>query len=140
MIRSIKFIIYPKTIIRNFFSDKSKEAKIMFIKKKKGSSEKSVEARVAAIKALGKPDEPKKRRKAEDEASNLAKLLNCLYDEAPECRIAAAQELGKTSEDVAFTYISHIMINEKDENVIEAMKAALVSIRENMRIEHSARA
>lgn len=109
----------------------------MFGKGKKGSRQ-SVEQRVASIKALSEHSEvKKKKKKGEDIDSDFYKLLNFLNDEAPECRIAAAEALGKTSRDVAFTHISHKMNSEKDENVIKAMRSALSSIRENMRIEHA---
>ena len=113
----------------------------MFKSHKKNSSLKDVDGRVAAIRALSKADESrKKKKKAEDSDSNFGNLINFLSDEAPECRIAAAEELGKTSRDVAFTHISHVLNTEKDETVVKAMKAALVSIRENMRQEHSEKA
>lgn len=113
----------------------------MFGKKKNKQSHGSVESRVAAIRSLSAADEKaKKKKKAEDSDSKFNQLLNYLHDEAPECRIAAAEELGKTSRDVACTHISHILNSEKDENVIKALRAALTSIRENMKREHSARA
>ena len=113
----------------------------MFGKNKKKQSHGSVESRVAAIRSLGAADEKaKKKNKSEDMDSKFNQLLNYLHDEAPECRIAAAEELGKTSRDVACTHISHILGTEKDENVIKALRAALTSIRENMKHEHSSRA
>jgi Mg/Co/Ni transporter MgtE len=63
--------------------------------------------------------------------------LNHLGDEIPECRAAAAETLGKTSRDVAFTHISHLLTKEKDEKVIRTMRQALVDIRKNMRAEHA---
>lgn len=110
----------------------------MFGKGKKGSRQ-SVEQRVASIKALSEHSEVKKK-KGEDNDSDFYKLLNFLNDEAPECRIAAAEALGKTSRDIAVTHISHKINSEKDENVIKAMRSALSSIRENMRIEHAEKA
>lgn len=109
----------------------------MFGKSKKGPSHGSVESRIATIRSLGTADEKaKKKNKSEDMDSNFNRLLNYLYDEAPACRIAAAEELSKTSRDVACTHISHILNSEKNEDVKKAMRAALISIRENMRREH----
>lgn len=102
-------------------------------------SEGDITARVAAIRALGNPDGVKKGQEANSEA-NFNKLLTLLTDEVPECRIAAAEALGQTSRDVAFTHISHVLGSEKDERVVKAMRAALVSIRENMKREHSEKA
>lgn len=106
---------------------------------KKVLSQGDINARVAAIKALGNT-ETKKGRKTTDSDSNFHKLLTFLTDEVPECRAAAAEALGKTSRDVAVTHITHLLNSEKDERVILAMRAALRSIRENMKVEHSARA
>lgn len=105
---------------------------------KKVLSQGDINARVAAIKALG--EKSAKKTKGEDTDSNFHKLLTYLTDEVPECRIAAAEELGKTSRDVAFTHISHLLGSETDERVIKTMRTSLVSIRENIRLEHSANA
>ncbi len=113
----------------------------MFGKNKKKQSHGSIESRIATIRSLSKADEKtRKRNKSEDSDSKFYQLLNYLNDEAPECRIAAAEELGKTSRDIACTHISHILNNEKDENVIKALRAALSSIRKNMRVEHAEKA
>lgn len=105
----------------------------MFGKGKKGTRQ-SVEQRVAAIKAIGEHSEAKKKKKkGEDNDSDFYKLLNYLTDEAPECRIAALEMLGKTDRDVAITHISHLLGTEKDEKVAKAMREALSSIRSNMK-------
>ena len=107
---------------------------MMFGKRKKASSKQTVEQRVAAIKALGERNiAKKKKKKGEDNDSNFYKLLNFLTDEAPECRIAALEMLGKTNRDVAITHISHLLGTEKDEKVSKAMREALSSIRNNMK-------
>ena len=97
-------------------------------------SKDDIDARVAAIKSLTNADSDKTSQKE----TNFNKLLTYLSDELPECRIAAAEALGTTSKDSAFTYISHILSSEKDERVIRAMRQALVDIRENMQKEHKA--
>lgn len=113
----------------------------MFGKNKNKKAHGTVESRIAAIRTLSAADEKKrKKKKSEDTDSKFYQLLNYLNDEAPECRIAAAEELGKTSRDVAVTHISHIMNSEKDEKVVKAMREALSSIRKNMELEHAARA
>ncbi len=108
---------------------------------KKALSQGDIDARVAAIKALGNA-ETKRGRKTEtaDSDSNFNKLLTFLTDDVPECRAAAAEALGKTSRDVAVTYITYSLKSEKDEKVIQTMRTALRSIRENIKVERSARA
>ena len=102
--------------------------------KKNGTSQGDINARVAAIRALGKED-PKKKKKGNDE-TKFNELLSYLKDDSPECRIAAAETLGQTSKEIAVTYICQYIQNEKDERVIKAMKDALASIRANIR-EHN---
>lgn len=102
---------------------------------KQALSQGEISARVAAIKALSA--DTVKKGDSQDSDANFYKLLTFLTDEVPECRIAAAETLGQTSRDVAFTNISHLMNTEKDPNVKKAMREALISIRENMRKEHS---
>lgn len=95
-------------------------------------SQEEIDARVEAIKALGCMEN--KRGKAirmENAEANFNKLLAHLTDEIPECRAAAAETLGNTSRDAAFTHIVYLLDSEKDENVIKAMRKALVSIRKN---------
>ena len=108
---------------------------------KKALTQGDIDARVNAIRALGNTETKKGRKvKTTDSDSNFHKLLTFLTDEVPECRAAAAEALGKTSRDVAVTHITHLLNSEKDERVIQAMRAALRSIRENMKAEHAARA
>lgn len=104
----------------------------------KALSQRDINANVAAIRALG--EKGTKKPKSEDADSNFHKLISLLTDEIPEYRIAAVETLGKTSSDIAFTHISHWLSSEKNEDVKRAMSAALVSIRENMRISHSEKA
>ncbi len=61
------------------------------------------------------------------------RLLSYLTHPFPPNRIAACEALGKTSRDVAVTNIRHWLQTEDDESVVNAMKAALVQIRENIR-------
>lgn len=104
-------------------------------------TQEDINARVAAIKALGNTGTKKgKKSKEVNNDADFYKLITYLTDEVPECRIAAAETLGKTSRDIAFTHISHLLGSEKDENVIKAMRKALISIRENIRIEHAEKA
>lgn len=137
MLQQINYVS-PQEKIRNklnffFFFRKLKEVN-------KKQNHESVESKVATIRLLSVADEKaKKKNKSEDMDSKFNQLLNYLHDEAPECRIAAAEELGKTSRDVACTHISHILTTEKDENVINALRAAHKAIRENEKREHSAR-
>ncbi len=101
-------------------------------------SQSDIQARVDEIKALGNADGSKNEKsKIADTNENFNKLLDCLTDDAPECRAAAAEMLGQTSRDAAFTNIVHLLDSEKDERVIKAMKEALKSIRENEKLEHS---
>lgn len=97
---------------------------------KDGASQGSVKSRIATIKALG--DTNTKKKHDNDEA-RVDKLLGYLKDESPECRIAAAETLGQCSREVAVTYLCQYIQTEQDENVVKAMKAAISSIRENMR-------
>ena len=106
------------------------------IASKKAESQEEITAREASIKALGERNGKKKETTMDDD-KNFNLLLNFLRDEEAECRIAAAETLGKTSRDAAFTYISYLMEREEDKKVIEAMRAALSSIRENMNREHA---
>lgn len=104
----------------------------MFGLKKSKMASMDAASRVAVIKALSAPDTKKKKKKGqEDENFNL--LLRFLTDESPEFRIAAAEALGQTSREIAVTYLCNYIQKEKDEQVIEAMKKALASIRANMR-------
>lgn len=101
-------------------------------------SQSDIQARVDEIKALGNADGSKNEKsKIADTNENFNKLLDCLTDDAPECRAAAAEMIGQTSRDAAFTNIVHLLDSEKDERVIKAMKEALKSIRENEKLEHS---
>ena len=105
---------------------------------KKIVSTRDISDRVAAIRALGDIDEKGgKKSQSSNNDSNFNKLLTFLNDESPECRIAAAETLAKTSRDVACTNINHVLLSEKDERVIKAMREALVSIHQNMRAEHT---
>lgn len=63
---------------------------------------------------------------------DLSHLITYLTDPAAECRAAAAEVLGKTAVDAAFTHMSHLINTEKDEKVINAMRASLASIHKNM--------
>lgn len=100
---------------------------------KKVFTEGDIKMRVAAIKKLGNFDA--KNSSTENDA-NFYRLITFLTDDIPECRIAAVETLGKTSQDIAFTHISHLLNYEKDERVAKAMREALISIRKNMRAEH----
>lgn len=102
----------------------------MFFSKKTKPSQGDVNSRIAAIRALGEPETKKKKKDNED--SRLNQLLSYLKDEEPACRIAAAETLASSSKEIAVTYICRYIQDEKDENVIKAMKEALASIRENM--------
>ena len=102
-------------------------------------SQSDIDARVAAIRALGSTNGNKKSKGADSDA-NFNTLLTYLSDEVPECRIAAAETLGKTARDSAFTHISYLLKSETDARVIKAMRGALISIRENMRIAHAEKA
>ena len=104
----------------------------MFLSKKTKASAGDVNSRIAAIKALGEPDTSKKKKKKDDEDSRLNQLLSYLKDEDPACRIAAAEALATSSKDIAVTYICRYIQDEKDENVIKAMKESLASIRANI--------
>ena len=103
----------------------------MFLSKKTKASAGDVNSRIAAIKALGEPDTSKKKKK-DNEDSRLNQLLSYLKDEDPACRIAAAEALATSSKDIAVTYICRYIQDEKDENVIKAMKESLASIRANI--------
>lgn len=94
------------------------------------------ESRIALIKALGEVN----HKKPEDNNKNFNKLLNWLNDSEADYRMVAAETLGKTSRDAAFTHISHKIESETNERVIKVMRQALVSIRENMQNEHTERA
>lgn len=63
---------------------------------------------------------------------DLSHLITYLTDPAPECRAAAAQLLGKTAADSAFTHMSHLINTETNGKVIDTMRASLASIHENM--------
>lgn len=108
-------------------------------RKKKDDSPKGVEARIRHIQLLsGKVTDPtkKKRRKskegAEDGNAKLYKLMNYLHDELPEVRIAAAKALQSESQEVVVTHLCWYLRDEKDENVIKAIKETLASVRANM--------
>lgn len=97
---------------------------------KDGTSQASIKSRVATIRALGNTNTKKKHDNHEE---RFDKLLGYLKDESPECRIAAAETLGQCSREVAVTYLCQYIQTEQDENVVKAMKAAISSIRENIR-------
>lgn len=112
----------------------------MFGRKKGNSPKVPSKEKLEYIKALGEggaKNKKKKKQKQEDGDANFNRLLQFVSDPDPECRIAAAEMLGKTSRDVAFTHISHYFATEKDERVAAAMKKAMLSIRENMKREHA---
>ena len=88
----------------------------------------ALKEKIAGIKALGSES---KNKNLDEKNVNFNKLLNIIEDKTPECRIAACEVLGKTNSDIAFTKISHYLKYEKDERVINAMRNALRSIREN---------
>lgn len=94
-----------------------------------------VAARVAYIRSLAAKEEmhnsKKHKDKGDDSNNSFNLLLTYLSDELPECRIAACEALGQSTRDVAFTHISYMLLHEKDESVKNAMKAALVHIRNN---------
>ena len=73
------------------------------------------------------------KKKHDNHEERFDKLLGYLKDESPECRIAAAETLGQCSREVAVTYLCQYIQTEQDENVVKAMKAAISSIRENIR-------
>lgn len=103
------------------------------------------EERLAAIRALGgsAPLEKKRHKRDHDfdnEESRLNQLINYLRDEDAECRIAAAEVLGSTSRETAITHLNYQAGKETDERVIQAMNAAAISIRANVRREHAAKA
>ena len=70
---------------------------------KKAESQEEIAARVASIKALGEHNGKKKETTMDDD-KNFNLLLNFLRDEDAEYRIAAAETLGKTLREAAFTY------------------------------------
>lgn len=92
-----------------------------------------IAARVEKIRSLGS----EKTSAGSDADQNFNRLLTYLTDEYAECRIAAAETLGQTARESAFTNISHELSKEKDPRVIQAMRKALTSIRENIRYEHT---
>ena len=74
--------------------------------------------KIAAMKALGKCDGEK----------GFNTLINALEDSDPLVRKAAAEGLGETKKDVAFTHLAYHFEKELDENVKKAMKNAMSSI------------
>lgn len=107
--------------------------------RKKEDSPKGVEARLRHIQLLsGHIIDPKKKKRkkskegAEDGNAKLYKLMNYLHDEAPEVRIAAAKALASESQEVVVTHLCWYLRDEKDENVINAIKETLASVRANI--------
>lgn len=107
--------------------------------KQKEESPKGVEARLRAIQLLSGrvADTSKKKKKkskegAEDGNAKLYKLMNYLHDESPEVRIAAAKALQSESQDVVVTHLCWYLRDEKDENVIKAIKETLACVRANI--------
>lgn len=98
---------------------------------------KDVNEKIEDIRALGKNDDKKKRGKkgGNSDEGNFYALLNYLGDENPECRIAAAEEVGKTTSDVAITYLVRYLAKEEDEKVASAMKTALASIKSKIHVQ-----
>ncbi len=90
-----------------------------------------IAAKVATIRSLTTEVTAKKGSIAIAE-TNFNKLLAYLKDDDAECRLAAAEMLGGTSKEVAFTHIVYLLKIEKDEAVKEAMKNALISIKANI--------
>ncbi len=89
--------------------------------------------RVAEIKSIGDNAVTVEGSKIIDlKGPDLSHLITYLTDPAPECRAAAAQVLGRTAADSAFTHMSHLINLETSEKVISAMRASLASIHENM--------
>lgn len=104
----------------------------MLFSKKSKKSKNDVESRISEIRALGKINEKKKSNDNE----RLNKLLEYLKDEAPECRIAAAESLASSSKEMIVTHLCYCIKDEKDEKVIEAMKKATSSIRANIKAKN----
>lgn len=96
-------------------------------------TEKDIEERISTIKGFGST--ANKDKSAIDRGFN--QLLMCLYDEIPECRIAACEMLGNTSREIACTHICYLLDKETNEDVKNAMKSALTSIHKNIEAEHS---
>lgn len=89
--------------------------------------------RVADIKSIGENAAKVDNTSILDlTGPDLSHLITYLTDPAPECRAAAATVLGKTAADSAFTHMSHLINTETDGKVIDAMRASLASIHENM--------
>ena len=113
-------------IVNHIISSKVKSNMVSF-------SSKDVNAKVEFIKAIDVIDE----KKTEIREKNFHSLINFLYDETPECRIAACQNLSQTTRSVAITHLSHIITTEENEDVKNEMKVAIAAIKENIKKEHS---
>lgn len=114
-------------------------------KKKEAAHPASKEERLAAIRALGSnaPVETKKHKRDHDfesEESRLNRLIDYLRDEDAECRAAAAEMLGNTTREAAITHLNYQAGKETDERALQAMNAAAISIRANIRRQHAAAA
>ena len=96
------------------------------------ASARDIAAKVSTIKSLTTEVTAKKGSIAIAEA-NFNKLLAYLKDADYECRVAAAEMLGKTSKEIALTHITYLLETEENAEVAEAMRNALTSIRENMK-------
>ena len=95
------------------------------------SSKADVAAKVNAIKHLVFDLKALKGDRTLSEI-NFNRLLAFLTDDSAECRIAAVEMLSTSSKEVAYTHIVHLLDSEEDENVKEAMRNALVSIKKNI--------
>lgn len=110
---------------RNAYSDESLNDHTL--------SKESIAAKAAAIRTL---DTESNKDQAENE-KNFDLLLTSLNDENAECRIAAAEALGKTSRESAVTHMIHRLQFETNEKVICEIKKAIAGIRENIHREYA---
>jgi HEAT repeat protein len=79
---------------------------------------KNLETRIAAIDALG--------RIADDHAMNA--LIGMIGHPDQPTRLAAVKALGITGKQTGKSHLQHLLIVEKNEEVIKAIRAAIASI------------